>query len=1144
MKKVTVKVLVAAFCVLGFGFCYTQNTSASLITNAWINWNSGIDWDGGTTFGVGMSFGNCGWCEQNSDFRCISPGYGYTTSLCDWNEYWDGNDSYWNYYWVELYSCNGWEQDVAGQIKERRRGSLTANAKRTGNNAVLSNNISSGSAWTGDSVTVNRCNYNPAGYTFARWDGGSTSCNYSRSVWGGESVTAWYDRNEFAGRAYVSGNGASADTGYVENSVSRSAQMDCANGGCSATFYLQLKTIKGSGGTPYTVQKQKNGGSWSNVTSGTSYPGGGGKTIYQPSETLYPGQSACYRIVFRPYGGYSNEATSTETACMTAKVTNFYGKSGVSGATSGNTGWQNTNVSRNYYVNNCSPTDGCKVSFDHAMKRTNSNGTSAWTVSRTSNLITSSRAISNATMGSGTFNATEQTVKNDGPYTLYPGMVVCEKLTFKPSNNATITVNDVYTQACASALGNAQPANPGNQDTPENPNSASGDSSFLNIKVRNQNVAAYSNFQREVYAKPDDNLTYRATYNPVLQYTYYLKPQRMRINGGTIYPSSGTNTSSTLAAMFNLYKGSLNNWNNDFTVFSSNFTTAFSRDYNYADGNTTKRIEPNDHKVQGNEVGKSLDESAQTNRNNTTKTTPSQVTFSNNGDTNLGNVITTQITKTAYARVPYNFINTTKVTTDSDTVLYAGEEQTFGFTIDTSPKRNNVTDGTYATVVRGAKWKLELCYNGSCQETTPVNTQNEMGNTTIGDLNAGYNLNGVKNVAKSITINIPDITAGSEVCVRSAVYPANSGADTNWSDAEGSHTWAYSDKVCYTVAKKPNLEVWGGNIYTKGGVNTSVSNKGNLYGYNNYAIEQKYSPRYVFGSWSEWGLISGGKITGLSSGANLGFALNDGGALWPNYKPENGAGNNANINGRAPGGSTQTRFCNRVPETFANYPCGSSVGALGNSIGTNNATGDKNSTVAKYTYGGDVNTGSDVLLNNPANLKVNNIYYYYGGGNDLVVSGATANGTPNVSKETIQMVHSTKNIAVTGNLTYEDGYTTLDQMPKLIIYAEKDINISCGVQRIDAILIANGNVKTCGESDDINAQANSNQLVVNGAIIANSVTANRTYGAATGANSMVPAEIINYDPTLYLWGGEKTEAVGETKVNLDTTYSKEVAPRL
>jgi hypothetical protein len=126
-------------------------------------------------------------------------------------------------------------------------------------------------------------------------------------------------------------------------------------------------------------------------------------------------------------------------------------------------------------------------------------------------------------------------------------------------------------------------------------------------------------------------------------------------------------------------------------------------------------------------------------------------------------------------------------------------------------------------------------------------------------------------------------------------------------------------------------------------------------------------------------------------------------------------------------------------------------------------------------------------------------------------------------------------------------------MPKLVIYSKKNIYIECGVSRIDALIIADDTVVTCnnfeGDLTDnnvkkhINDSQNSNQLLVNGAIIAKRLIANRTYGAATGANSIVPAEIVNFDPTLYQFGGSAV-ADDDTTGRLDVSYMQELPPRL
>ena len=128
---------------------------------------------------------------------------------------------------------------------------------------------------------------------------------------------------------------------------------------------------------------------------------------------------------------------------------------------------------------------------------------------------------------------------------------------------------------------------------------------------------------------------------------------------------------------------------------------------------------------------------------------------------------------------------------------------------------------------------------------------------------------------------------------------------------------------------------------------------------------------------------------------------------------------------------------------------------------------------------------------------------------------------------------------------YEEKYGNLNDMPKYIIYAKGDILIECSVSRIDAVLIAGGNINTCVKGSDNNPDVNdpdrSNRLVINGAVIANTLTLGRTYGAGKGYDSIVPAEIINYDSSLYLWANQKSDVTKTGKIV--TTYHKELSPR-
>ena len=163
-----------------------------------------------------------------------------------------------------------------------------------------------------------------------------------------------------------------------------------------------------------------------------------------------------------------------------------------------------------------------------------------------------------------------------------------------------------------------------------------------------------------------------------------------------------------------------------------------------------------------------------------------------------------------------------------------------------------------------------------------------------------------------------------------------------------------------------------------------------------------------------------------------------------------------------------------------------------------------------------------------------------------------------IDNSTIQVVHSENTVLVKDNIAYNGTYSKYSDLPKLVIYG-KNVVIDCRVTRIDALIVADEKVVTCNNynkdinttndadfkkdiDDHINEAANSNPLKVNGAIVAKTLISNRTYGAATGVNSIIPAEIINFDPTLYMWGNLGDDD-GDDNGELEVTLTKELAPR-
>lgn len=1039
--------------------------------------------------------------------------------------------------------------------------------------------------------------------------------------------------SEFEGYAKVWSGSVPGPTNWTKENTSTGIEIECKNDGCDASFDLGLRRTLGDRGTSYTVY----GNGWP-VPNGNnpSFDPRGGSSVYSPTATLKPGQTVCYGISF------ISRSTSSEAlagayveACATAKVTNFQGKSSVTGATIKSTEWQNSNKTETAFIENCSPTTGCQVSFEHYLKRTEEEalGSTDYLVMRTSNLTTGDRKIdNNSNVKSGTFDANGARVSSTGPFTLYPGMVVCETLTFKPNNNQVSKPDDVTTKICASALGNAQPNDPTDPNDPNNPendpNGDDGSNSFIDIEVKNNSVTKYNTFRRVVYGKPGDSLTYRGSYNPNVQYTYYIKPEQAKF--GSVISNNGLNNpcmlgktsicemdgrtlATRMRSMFNEYVDP--DWNNDLLIRKVNFGGQTSSSYDYVNGRVDKHMESNDYVVLKGEVGKSLDENAEINYsgNSVIKTTPSQVAFSANGDKNMGTVSTDWVYKTAHARIPYNYTTDIGIlepdpvepanpepdpgdsSSSSDPedpdepstpaekvpapeIVYAGDNKPIDVKVDIKPKPNSVTnnpgDPDYATRTGNSTVKIivylddgsngkggidnysasrtaDLCsYYGKVSSVVSENWRCSDFVTRTGSFNESGNMNG-NSTTFPTSFNVPDLDAGQRICVAAAIFPSNSGLETNWDSVDGNNAWRISDSRCFVVAKRPNLQVLGGGMFSSDKLFTSVAIKRNIYGFYPVILNgSDKSNTTVFGSWVEHQILSVGNTAGIASGASTGYFGSSSTEVPASGRtPKNGGLDAKGMFGL--GGSYEGAgldYCIRVPLTIANtnsaIPCkGRSI--AGGYVTSNDLVGpsDKDKLIARFTQ----------------NTESSGIDYIKADGDYILGSTITPKGA-------IKVIHATGSITIDGDLVYEDNFTSLAQIPKLIIYAEKNILIGCGVRRIDAVLIAgrtneaDGIVNTCrtnfvpytgditsainwkhGSTILVNAPENSNPLKITGTVIANKMVANRTYGAAKGINSVVPAETIDYDATLYGWGMRESEASASGK--LQTVYLHEVAPR-
>ena len=136
-------------------------------------------------------------------------------------------------------------------------------------------------------------------------------------------------------------------------------------------------------------------------------------------------------------------------------------------------------------------------------------------------------------------------------------------------------------------------------------------------------------------------------------------------------------------------------------------------------------------------------------------------------------------------------------------------------------------------------------------------------------------------------------------------------------------------------------------------------------------------------------------------------------------------------------------------------------------------------------------------------------------------------------------------MTINHNIVY-DGFTraltSAGQIPQVIIYAN-NINISCSVEKIDAILIAEGTIDTCYQNTNHNPNdpIASKRLDVLGVVITDKIALDRTYGAAIDGYTYSPAELFKYDTSILLWARFMASA-GESNT-MTEVYRTEMAPR-
>lgn len=762
---------------------------------------------------------------------------------------------------------------------------------------------------------------------------------------------------------------------------------------------------------------------------------------------LYPGDKVCdvhtwFTRSQTMNSDYSNGRSIT--SCVEAKSNlSFQGRSNVWDASYTTDWFSSGNKDATYYIENCDAVKGCNVALSHHLKRLSGSGITQYDIIKKTNGWDREPTIIEEpeTITDGSF-VPYVTVLRD-TYTLYPGEKICETLNFSSKGDDN---KDGHGTVCAVALGTAD--------------------SNITMKVKNSSLKdrdsgnQYAEFGDVTYAKPGDKVELKATYSALLSYVPDLRPDVVKINNGGDNDNPGR--SGTLREIFNSKVDP--GWQKGFAAFGG-------------DGNTYKTYfgdgERYDDITIGSEAGTSLEKIAKTNPEGleiykSVWTTPKSVTFGKNGDGKMvANVDTGSISDNAFIRVPYNFKNSICILKNGSCqgdegtpVVYAGKNESIRYKITVEDRPNALLADTYATNVKHARWRVSICDSVNGCEIKAFNDDVEFSSGGLSD---------------EVGVDIPDLPAGTDVTITAMVYPKDSRIDyamapSDWEDdcppSEDS-CWNASS-VTYKVAKRPNFQVWGGNV---------SANTIDAKSIRKTTIDKYPGEARRFGSWAELAVVGGEKNDEMASGAGFGYSGLE-------LKAEPG----------------------------------------GNGDGIYN----------KLTFGGWSNVEIPTVESVRTSLKLKE----EDDKKDVDLMGGEFDKTT--------LFYITGNTPITGNITIkkdDDG-----KVPRVVIYSSGNINIDCGVGRLDAILIANGDINTCYTDDpDVNLATYGGaqkRLIINGAIkTVGTLRLNRTFGAATGDYSIEPAEIINYDNNMLFIGGSGSDSLSVDPSSLVTQHMRELAPR-
>lgn len=375
-------------------------------------------------------------------------------------------------------------------------------------------------------------------------------------------------------------------------------------------------------------------------------------------------------------------------------------------------------------------------------------------------------------------------------------------------------------------------------------------------------------------------------------------------------------------------------------------------------------------------------------------------------------------------------------------------------------------------------------------------------------------------------VQVGDLEPGTRICSLLLITrPVATGATNRLSSIQ-----------CILIGKVPTVEIWGGDMRVgkRFAGDTSTMPASGIYS-RGYALKGSAFPAgRQYGSWVEYGVLAPGRIESMASlsGYSRGFdrtMLAGGGACQ--------AQTNVLTFANAIDNTTPATNC-------GNYPAGS---------------GFLPDIVSGFTVFPPVAVSTPTLKFDGSSPDAGDKPVLYRANSDVVIE---ASSIP--AGKSFVVYAPTSTVTITGQITYEDTqpYTSLLQLPQLVIIA-RNINISEGVGRVDAWLIASGQsdgqgiINTCVAGNGrtpatLSANVCNGTLRVNGPIVARELQVWRTkvfmgkceindaadIDNQNHCSNSGSAETINLPGSSLLW----SQALGVNPARVQTTHTTELPP--